>query len=53
MTPRHKRAAVVGVLLGLFLSALESTVVTTAMPTIVSHLGGLSIYSWVFSGYLL
>jgi EmrB/QacA subfamily drug resistance transporter len=53
MTPRHKRAAVAGVLLGLFLSALESTVVTTAMPTIVSHLGGLSIYSWVFSGYLL
>lgn len=44
---------IAGVLLGLFLSALEGTVVATAMPTIVASLGGLSIYSWVFSGYLL
>src|SRR5207247_1262189 len=44
---------ILGVMLGLFLSALESTVVSTAMPTIVASLGGLSIFSWVFSGYLL
>jgi len=44
---------IIGILLSLFLSALESTVVATAMPTIVSSLGGVSIYSWVFSGYLL
>jgi len=35
------------------LAALETTVVTTAMPTVISHLGGLQIYSWVFSAYLL
>lgn len=42
-----------GVMLSLFLAAMEATVVATAMPTIVSQLGGLSIYSWVFSAYML
>jgi EmrB/QacA subfamily drug resistance transporter len=40
-------------LLGIFLAALEATVVSTAMPTVVGHLGGLDRYSWVFSAYLL
>jgi EmrB/QacA subfamily drug resistance transporter len=35
------------------LAALEATVVTTAMPTIIASLGGLDRYSWVFSAYLL
>ncbi len=39
--------------MGLFLAAIEQTVVATAMPTVVSSLGGLDIYSWVFSAYLL
>ena len=39
--------------MGLFLAAIEQTVVATAMPTVVSSLGGLNIYSWVFSAYLL
>jgi len=42
-----------GILLSLFLASVEGTVVATAMPTIVAQLGGLSIYSWVFSVYLL
>src|SRR5207245_719302 len=33
--------------------AMESTVVATAMPTVVASLGGIQIYSWVFSGFLL
>ena len=40
-------------LLGMMLGALEATVVSTAMPTVVSTLGGLAHYSWVFSAYLL
>jgi EmrB/QacA subfamily drug resistance transporter len=35
------------------LAALEATVVTTAMPTIIAELRGLDRYSWVFSAYLL
>ncbi|NPV87365.1 MAG: MFS transporter [Anaerolineae bacterium] len=42
-----------GILLSLFLASMEGTVVATAMPTIVAQLGGLSIYSWVFSIYML
>lgn len=42
-----------GVLGGSFLAAIEATIVATAMPTIVEQLGGLSHYSWVFSGYML
>src|SRR5215475_6520050 len=42
-----------GVMLSIFLGAMESTVVATAMPTVVAALGGIEIYSWVFSGFLL
>ena len=41
------------VLLGLFLGALDALIVGAAMPTIMSDLGGLHLYSWVFSSYLL
>lgn len=36
-----------------FMVAMEQTVVATAMPSIVGELGGFSLYSWVFSGFLL
>ena len=39
--------------MGLFLSALEATAVVTAMPTVISSLGGLELYSWVYSIYFL
>jgi EmrB/QacA subfamily drug resistance transporter len=50
---RRKRRALYGVMLSVFLAAMESTVVATAMPTVVQSLGGVHIYSWVFSGFLL
>jgi len=37
----------------LLLAALDQTIVATALPKIVSDLGGLSNYSWVFTAYLL
>ena len=43
----------VGIMLSLFLASMESTVVATAMPTIVGQLGGLENYSWVFSAFML
>ncbi len=42
-----------GIMLSLFLASMESTVVSTAMPTIVGKLGGLSIYSWAFAAYMI
>ena len=40
-------------LLTLFLGALDALVMSAAMPTIVTDLGGLHLYSWVYSAYLL
>ena len=53
MEERRKRLALAGVMLSIFLAAMESTVVATAMPRVVTSLGGLEMYSWVFSGFLL
>ena len=50
--PRNHIIVTIGVMLGLFLASIEGTIVGTAMPTIVAQLGGLSIYSWVFSAYM-
>ena len=40
-------------MLVIFLFAIDTTIVSTAMPTIVAKLGGLEFYSWVFSVYML
>jgi len=45
--------AAFGVMLVIFLFAIDATIVSTAMPTIVAKLGGLELYSWVFSIYML
>src|SRR5713226_8509220 len=36
-----------------FITAIDLTIVGAAMPTIVGQLGGLSLYSWAFTSYLL
>ena len=51
---RLRRGMVLAGIMGsVFLAAMESTVVATAMPTVIATLGGIQIYSWAFSGYLL
>ncbi|MDQ2652272.1 MAG: MFS transporter [Chloroflexota bacterium] len=50
---RQLAIAISGVLLGLLLSALDGTIVGTAMPRIVADLGGLEHYAWVATVYLL
>ncbi|MFI9718497.1 DHA2 family efflux MFS transporter permease subunit [Streptomyces sp. NPDC052396] len=45
--------AISALLLGMLLAALDQTIVSTALPTIVSDLGGLSHLSWVVTAYLL
>lgn len=53
MSEKRIRVVTVGIMLSLFLAAVESTVVATAMPTIVAELGGLAAFSWVFTAYML
>ncbi|MBB4892654.1 EmrB/QacA subfamily drug resistance transporter [Streptomyces olivoverticillatus] len=47
------RVAIGALLLGMLLAALDQTIVSTALPTIVSDLGGLEHLSWVVTAYLL
>ncbi|MGH2494745.1 MAG: MDR family MFS transporter [Ktedonobacteraceae bacterium] len=46
-------SVLIGVMLGMLLSALDQTIVGTALPRIVASLGGLDHYAWVATGYLL
>jgi EmrB/QacA subfamily drug resistance transporter len=50
---RRKTLVVLATLIGTFLAALDATVVGTAMPTIIGELGGLPLYPWAFTSYLL
>ena len=51
----HRQVLVIfsGLMLGMFLAALDQTIVATALPTITGELGGLNHLSWVVTAYLL
>ncbi|WP_055490274.1 MFS transporter [Streptomyces sp. TP-A0356] len=51
--PGRRGAVVAALMLAMALAALDSTIVSTAVPQIVGDLGGFSVFSWLFSGYLL
>jgi EmrB/QacA subfamily drug resistance transporter len=52
-TPQEQRVTLAAVMITLFLSALDQTIVSTAMPRVVSELKGLELYPWVTTIYLL
>ena len=50
----YGRSWIIGAaLLALFLGALDALVMSAAMPTIITELGGLHLYAWVYSAYFL
>ena len=52
--PKSARALIIAsVMTTMAMIAIEATIVSTAMPQIVADLGGLRLYSWVFSSFLL
>ena len=53
VTGRRLALIFAALLLGMFLAALDQTIVATALPTIVGELGGLNHLSWVVTAYLL
>ncbi|MFC9465870.1 MDR family MFS transporter [Streptomyces coelicoflavus] len=50
---RRRNVVFVTIMLGMLLAALDQTIVGTALPTIVSDLGGAEHMSWVVTSYLL
>ncbi|MCL6452090.1 MAG: MFS transporter [Alicyclobacillus sp.] len=53
ITGSRKWWALATVLLTMFFSSMDQTVVSTAMPTIIGDLNGLNLYAWVFSAYMM
>lgn len=53
ITGSRKWWALATVLLTMFFSSMDQTVVSTAMPTIVGDLHGLNLYAWVFTAYMM
>ncbi|MFM2153180.1 MAG: hypothetical protein RL199_1615 [Pseudomonadota bacterium] len=50
---RTKAFTVAAAMLGMFLAALDQTIVSTAMPRIAQELSGLDLYTWVTTAYIL
>ena len=53
ITLKRRNLIICATLLALFLGALDALVISAAMPTMVADLGGLDLYSWAYSAYLL
>jgi EmrB/QacA subfamily drug resistance transporter len=49
----RRRLVLAACLIATFMAAVESTIVATIIPTIVSDLGGFNLFTWVFTVYLL
>lgn len=53
VTKRERNLTLAGLLVVFLLGALDQTIVSTAMPRIIEDLGGLNLYTWVTTAYLL
>jgi MFS family permease len=53
VSPKEFRTVMVGLLLVLTLASLDQNIVATALPGIVSELGGLAHLSWVVTAFLV
>lgn len=49
----HRPLVLAAMVMAAFMGAIEGTIVATAMPSIAAEIGGFSLYSWVFSSFLL
>jgi EmrB/QacA subfamily drug resistance transporter len=49
----ERRLVTLALFVATFLVALDMSVIATAMPTVIGQIGGIHLYAWVFSAYLL
>lgn len=49
----NTKLVLTGLIIGMFFSSLEQTIVGTAMPTIIGELNGFTIFAWVTTAYLI
>ncbi|KIL45235.1 MDR family MFS transporter [Jeotgalibacillus soli] len=53
LSPKEKIAIMIAIIGAMFFAAVNQTIVGNALPVIISDLGGLDLYSWVFTIYML
>src|SRR5215472_8733108 len=53
MPKTNRPLTVAAILCAMFMAAMEMTVVSTAMPTVIGDLGGIQHYAWVFTAYMI
>lgn len=53
LSSSQRLAVILAALTALFLGALDALIISAAMPTIIAELGGMHLYSWVYSSYFL
>jgi len=53
MKQTRRPLVLTALVMSVFMAAMEMTVVSTAMPTVVGDLGGVHLYAWVFTAYLV
>lgn len=51
--PKHIRIVMAGLMIGLLVGALDNSIMSTAMPKVISSLGGMAYYVWPFTIYML
>jgi MFS family permease len=51
--PKLRTMIMVGLALGMLMACLDSTIVSTSLKTIAEDLGGMELYAWVFTAYML
>ena len=52
-TPQDIRAIIIGLMLAILLGALDSTIISVALPKMAADLDGVGLLAWVMSGYLI
>src|SRR5882757_3833745 len=53
VSDRERTITIIGIMLAFLLSAMDQTIVATAMPRITQDLGDFYLYAWVTTGYML
>jgi EmrB/QacA subfamily drug resistance transporter len=53
INPTRLKLLVFAILLSIFMSSLDQTIVATALPTILKDLGGFNLLSWIYASYIL
>ncbi|NYT86926.1 MDR family MFS transporter [Pollutimonas harenae] len=53
LSPQEIRSIIIGLMLAILLGALDSTIISVALPKMAADLQGINLLAWVMSGYLI